>query len=532
MMRCKCLFAFVFILMLSAGVMARAETTDLRSALDAPHIIIDGIELQRDDLNTFYAARGYAPVWSFVGRENAASLNNFLESAEHVIDYHGLNSKHYPLDLMRQLARSDDDKDRPKLELLVTDTLLHLAHDLHGDDNAPNTLYTGWTFHRASIDIPAQLANAIGSQNLGDFINSLAPHHAAYQTLANALQTYRGIALRGGWHPISANPVPLRPHDTSPRTIQLRARLGAEGFASKPPDSDAAESQFFDDALAQEVATWQAQHGLLADGHVGANTLEALNEPVEQRIGQIRANMERWRHMPDDFPPLRYATVNIADATVAIFEDGKTIYHGPVVVGRVDRKTPFIDSKIRSMIINPSWHVPAKIARKDILPKLRKDPHYLEKLGFVISHNEQDPYGENIDWESVSARDFNFRLRQAPGDMNSLGRLKFDFNNDFAVYMHGTPHQELFEKPQRDFSSGCIRLRDPEQVAEILLAPNNNDWSIQKIEDEINAGTTRWVGLTNPMPLYVLYWTVFADENGTINFRKDAYGYDALLISQ
>lgn len=161
---------------------------------------------------------------------------------------------------------------------------------------------------------------------------------------------------------------------------------------------------------------------------------------------------------------------------------------------------------------------------------MRRDPHYLEKLGFVIRDNEEDPHGENIDWQNMPDEEFNFRLRQQPGSMNSLGRLKFDFTNDFAVYLHGTPHQELFKKNRRTLSSGCVRLRDPEKVAEIVLAGTAGDWDIRHIEDAIAARKTRWIEIKDPMPVYILYWTAFADEDGHIQFRNDVYDYDRFLM--
>ncbi|HUY67893.1 MAG TPA: L,D-transpeptidase family protein, partial [Alphaproteobacteria bacterium] len=273
----------------------------------------------------------------------------------------------------------------------------------------------------------------------------------------------------------------------------------------------------------------QARHGFAADGSAGPHTLAALDVSRAARLTQIRANMERWRHMPEDFPPARYVMVNITDASVAVVEDGRPAYDGLAIVGRPDRKTPFIDSTIRSMIINPAWHVPANIARKDILPKLRKDPHYLEKLGFTID-DPDDPYGQHIDWKALKDQAFDFRLRQGPGKLNSLGRLKFDFTNDFAVYMHGTPHQALFAKERRMLSSGCVRLRDPEKVAAILLAGNEGDWDDAHIEAAIASGKTRWLAIADPIPVFFVYWTAFPDAEGNIQFRDDLYGYDDFLM--
>ncbi len=523
-----------FLTLFTLGNMALAHADwftgidDLQKVLAAPDITVENEELAKDELNSFYVARNYKPAWNFSGEANSETFAAFLTSIEHLIDYHGLQREDYAVELMRKLATATDTDSKTKLELLVTDTLLRLAHDLHGDSYDLSELYVGWNFHRAPVDIPVGLEAAVANNTLSDYINNLAPKNPAYTQLAQALQKYRTIETSGIWSKIDLGPT-LLPKDHGPRVAQLRARLAAEGYL--PPLSLLVEqAETFNDELFYAAQNYQTRNGLVADGHIGAKALEALNTPLAARIDQILANMERWRHMPDDFPPDRYALVNIPDVSLDIHEDGKLIYRGLVIVGRVDRKTPFIQSNIRSMIINPAWHVPTKIARKDILPKLRKDPHYLEKLGFVIRNNENDPHGDNIDWKSMPERAFNFRLRQSPGDQNSLGRLKFDFDNDFAVYMHGTPHQELFKKNERTLSSGCVRLAEPEEVAQIYLAYNKEHWDKQKLEDEINAGKTHWVGLAKQMPLYVVYWTVFTDDVGEINFRKDVYDYDGFLM--
>lgn len=518
---------FCLLLLAAAIVPAQAETTapaDLQSMAASPPPEFESMDLPDGELSAVYANRNNKPIWNFSDGENGVSTTAFLDSLEQLIAYHGLRAEDYPLELIKKLKSANDDNERNRLDLLVTGSVLRLAHDLHGDSDDLSLDYPGWTLKRTPVDIPMQLSAALINGTVNQFITELSPKNPAYTKLASALRTYNAYAAKGAWPHIDAGPS-LRPHDHGPRVLQLRARLEAEDYLS-PTDAPA---DVFDDNLEKALLTYQSRNGLDTDGHCGGKTQEALNTPLATRIEQIRANMERLRHMPDDYPSDRYAEVNIANATLTIIQDGKVSYTGPVVIGKVDRKTPFIQSKIRSMIINPIWHVPAKIAQKDILPKLRKDPHYLEKLGFSIKGNDNDPYGENIDWNRMPEREFNFRLRQAPGDQNSLGPLKFDFDNDFAVYMHGTPHQELFAKAQRNFSSGCVRLRDPEDVAEILLKDTSGDWNTGKIDAEIDKGKTRWVAIQNPMPLYILYWTVFADDSGLINFRPDVYDYDRIL---
>lgn len=518
-------FLAVLILLTESPSLYAADGLEalLREDKDPGHLL-DDLKLNKDELNQFYATRHYSPAWGFRGENNAKSFDDFLTSLAAVIDYHGLETADYPIPLMRQLIAANDDASKLKLELLVTDTVMKLAHALHGDTYKIPSDYIGWDFKRAEADIPLTLANAVASNGLPRFIDDLSPHNPAYTSLTHILHAYRIMALHGEWKPIPKGPT-LRPKDHGPRVVALRQRLRAENYLT----ADQSIDETYDDALAKAVTLWQSRNGLDPDGHVGTQTLQNLNESLNRRLTRIKANMERWRHMPDDFPPSRFISINIAAATVELHEDGKVLYTGPVVVGRSDRKTPFIQSIIRSMIINPPWHVPLKIAQKDILPKLRKDPHYLEKMGITIRGNDNDPYGDKINWKTMTEKQFKYRLRQDPGDQNSLGQLKFDFNNDFSVYMHGTPHQELFDKSQRNFSSGCIRLRDPEDVAVLLLTANGKKWTAPYIDQQIANNRTRWVGLKNPIPIFVLYWSVFADETGATHFRPDVYGYDNLF---
>lgn len=500
------------------------DSKDLKQALAQPGLSVTGYRLSGAELNAFYAARAYRPAWDTGSPGHRESLNAFMDSLAGFIAYHGLQSRDYPLDLVKKLiASSATEAEALRLELLVTDLLLRLAHDMHGDGVDLADLYPGWNFTRAPLDVSAALAKAVEANGINAFIAGLAPRDPAYARLAQELQTYRAKAQQGHWPLVDRGPK-LVPGDTSPRVAQVRARLAMEGYA------ELSDSPHYDEPLEEAVKSFQAHNGLAADGRIGPATVAAMNVSLQGRLDQIVATMERWRHMPEAMPS-RYARVNIAAATVTVWEDGRPLYKAPVIVGRPDRKTPFIQSALRSVIFNPAWHVPAKIARKDILPKLRKDPHYLEKLGFVIIGSADNPHGEDVDWNKVRENSFNFQLRQAPGDMNSLGRLKFDFDNDFSVYMHGTPHQELFAKPERHLSSGCVRLHDPDEFAELLLVYNEGSWTLDRIREEVDKEKTRWLRINQPLPLYIVYDTVFPGEaDGPLQFRRDVYDYDRLLI--
>ncbi|NTU76427.1 MAG: L,D-transpeptidase family protein [Alphaproteobacteria bacterium] len=516
-----------FLALFLAGLPAYADD-NLQEFLSQTGSSLEGHALDAGELNAFYSLRGYKPAWDTSPQGNRAALTAFVASIADFADYHGLATSSYPTTEMTKLIAANDEKDTLKLEVLITSWLLRLAHDMRGDRVNLAHLYPNWPFHRDSLDVAASLERAAQENRVSDFIASLAPSSPAYARLTQELKNYRELAQKGAW-PHVAPGATLRPGDHDGRVPQLRARLEAEGYLSSA-SSPASESNRFDSALEEALIRYQTRNGLKPDGHVGSLTFEALNVPLTGRLDQILANLERWRHMPDSFPA-RYAVVNIADFSVKVIETDKPVYQGLVIVGRPDRKTPFMQSALRSMIFNPAWHVPVKIARKDILPKLRKDPNYLEKQGIVISGNSDDPHGALIDWHQVRESAFDFELRQAPGDLNSLGRLKFDFDNDFSVYMHGTPHQELFDKPVRTLSSGCVRLHDPDTFALLLLARNSGNWTLEKIQAEIDKGKTRWLHFAEPLPLYFVYWTVFADApDAPLNFRDDVYDYDRFLM--
>ncbi len=519
----------------SANIFGKSKnpSEEMRDILSAPAKLSFGnMELDGKALAAFYAARGYAPAWDTRTDEARSDLAKFLDQIAAFARYHGLDDQEYRIKvpaLERSASINGKHPDFTEEDFLadmaVTDMLLRLAHDLRGDYDDFQERYDGWKFlnrHHAK-DIPLSLADAVGRGKTTDFLNEMLPSNPAYSALLKALSEYREIESKGGWRGVDPGPT-LRPGDASRRIEQVRIRLAAENYLPSL-GKDGKHSSLYDDELLDAVAAYQSRNGLHPDGSIGQKTLMSMNVPAAGRVDQIIANMKRWRAMQPEFPDRR-VEVNIASAMVEVFEGGVSIYRGPVVIGKPDRKTPFIASALRSVIFNPSWHVPAKIARKDILPKLRKDPHYLEKMGFTIKGSADDPYGAAINWKLISENEFNFRLRQSPGDINSLGRLKFDFDNDFAVYMHGTPHPELFEKDERAQSSGCIRLRDPEEFAVILLSRNSGEWNQEKVRAEIDSNKTRWLRMAAPLPLYVMYWTAFADADGKINFRRDIYGYD------
>jgi murein L,D-transpeptidase YcbB/YkuD len=306
----------------------------------------------------------------------------------------------------------------------------------------------------------------------------------------------------------------------------LRKRLAAT--ADRVRDLDSPE---FDEPLADAVMSFQIVHGLEVDGLVGSDTTRALNVPVDERIAQITANLERWRWLPMQLAS-RYILVNIAGFRLEVVDDDRTVMTMRAVVGRPYRRTPVFAASMTYLVFSPYWNVPRSIATRDILPKVRRDPRYLEKQRIRVFRGWADDTPidpATIDWEGISRPSFPYRLRQDPGPWNALGGVKFMFPNRFNVYLHDTPDRELFEESSRTFSSGCVRIERPADLAEYLLE-DPEVWDHEAIRGSMDRRRELTVRVPRPIPVYLLYWTAWIDEAGAVHFRDDVYGQDRRLL--
>lgn len=343
--------------------------------------------------------------------------------------------------------------------------------------------------------------------------------------LSNAISHYKQLEARGGWPQVPAGPT-LRKGDRNGRIPFLKQRLMATADLSAP----IGEEDFFDGKLTEAVQRFQARHGLTADGAVGVSTLRELNVTVSKRIQQLYVNTERCMVMP--YPPeKRYILVNIADFTLKLYENGALQLSMSVIVGKKYRQTPEFNGRISSLVLNPSWNVPRSIAVKDLLPKIKKNPGYLKKMRIRVlqdgkTNAQIDP--ANIDWENLQPAHFPYRLQQDPGAHNALGRIKFFFPNPYDLYLHGTPAQELFKKDSRTFSSGCIRLEKPLDLA-VYLLKGTSLGSIESLNAGISNKKTQWIAIPSPISIYIVYMTAWVDPEGIIQFRPDIYNRDAAL---
>jgi murein L,D-transpeptidase YcbB/YkuD len=472
-----------------------------------------------------YRARNHRPVWLRGDGNRAERLIAELRAAGR----DGLRPAAYTPDRLAGLVRrADDPRGRARADLRLSAAFVAYATDLRRGRVPPEV--TGRPpVAQAPRRLGARLlAKAAASDDLDAVFDDLVPGNAVYRDLREVMARYRAIAGDGGWPRVPTGRTLERGMADNTAVPALRARLAATGDLDPAAAPDAG---VFGAALEAAVKRFQARHGLAVDGIVGRKTYRALNVPVAARIRQIAVNMERWRWLPADLGE-RSVRVNIAGFTVDVIRHGETVLSMRAVVGTPYRKTPVFTGRMTYIDVNPTWTVPPTILKTDILPELRADPGYLAEHDMTLYAGWQadspvvDP--ETIDWSTVSADAFPYRIVQAPGPTNPLGRVKFMFPNRHHVYLHDTPKRGLFEKNVRTFSSGCIRVERPVALAAELL-DGVPGWSRARIADLMAAGTRKRVRLPDPWPVHVTYTTVWRAADGTIQFRNDIYGRDKRL---
>jgi murein L,D-transpeptidase YcbB/YkuD len=307
----------------------------------------------------------------------------------------------------------------------------------------------------------------------------------------------------------------------------LRARLARGAIGEHEPELAAApDPNMFGPHLERAVREFQARHGLTVDGFVGARTLAALNVTAEHRVQQLRINLERIRWVFRDIED-ELLVVNIAAFHAAYIRRGEILWRARAVVGRPYRQTPIFKAGMTHIIANPTWTIPPTILREDILPAMAKDPAYLGRKHLrIYDRGGAEVAAESIDWTRTRSGGFPYVLRQGPGPGNALGRIKFMFPNPHFVYLHDTPSRALFERAERTFSSGCIRVERPFELASLLL-DSDPDWVPAKV---LESGRTRRFNLDHDVTVMLLYLTAFADENGEVLFRRDIYDRDPAVM--
>lgn len=293
------------------------------------------------------------------------------------------------------------------------------------------------------------------------------------------------------------------------------------------------DPSYYDDRLAAAIERFQRRHGLTVDGVIGPKTLNALNVPIEDRIEQVVAGMERWRWLPRDLSQGygRHIMVNLAGFTMDIVEDGDVVRQMDTVVGQPSRQTPLFSSRMTWLEFNPTWTIPVSIAVRDMLPNVQRDPDYFRRMGITVYSGWQNDSpalnDEFLDWHRIGTGIRQFRLVQSPGPQNSLGKVKFMMANNFSVYLHDTPARHLFDRTQRAYSSGCIRVEDPMWLADYVMG-DQAGWSGLRARMQSDWETRR-VNLENHVPVHLAYHTVWRGDDNSIQVREDIYEIDRAI---
>lgn len=387
----------------------------------------------------------------------------------------------------------------------LTRVALDYAHAVHVGRLDAADFTKDWGIRPQPYDPAPGLADAVRRDRLSAWIASLPPPYAGYDALVKGLARYRAMAAAGGWSSLPATTINFGA--SGPQVLALRKRLAIEDPAVS------ATGEKFDDDLLAAVRRAQRRYGLNPVGTVGSQTIAVLNVPVAQRIRQIMANMERWRWLPQQLEAKR-VQVNIAAAVLTVFDGDNPVMSMKAVTGRPGNETPMLVSTIRSIVLNPPWNVPSSIANKELWPKERANPGYLKRAGFRVIDNG----------------DGSKRLQQS-SEKSALGRFKFDFPNDFAVYLHDTPAQSGFSKFDRLASHGCVRLEKPADLAALMLK-TTPEWQPAQVDAVLASGKTVRATMAEPVAVYLLYWTAFANADGQVGFREDPYSWDSQLAAK
>ena len=483
----------------------------------------------------FYQRREFSSAW--------CSDKGILPQAESLItvikgaNNEGLRPDDYHLSSILSLIENIEDQQaldntvNPELwadlDLLLTDAfMLYVSHLFAGRVN-PETVHADWTVSIPTADLANILQSALNTNQINKVTTDFRPSDPGYSGLKTYLAHYRGIVNEVNELPRLGG-TRLQKGDKGPSVENLRERLIF--FGDLKPDNKE-QADIFDESTEEAVLGYQKRHGLIQDGVVGPRTLEMLNMSLQKRIRQIELNMERWRWVPRNIGN-RYIIVNIADFKLWVTENHRRVLDMRVVVGRPYRRTPVFSAKMTFMVINPYWNIPQRLAIRDVLPKIQKNIHYIEQENIKVfkdwSKNSVEIDPETIAWNKIEPGNFTYKLRQEPGPRNVLGRMKFIFPNKFAVYLHDTPKRSLFNKNNRDFSSGCIRVEEPISLA-VYLLQDDPIWTRERLMQAIENKTPQIVGLKRPITVHLQYWTAWVDETGKLNFRHDIYDRDKPL---
>ncbi len=473
------------------------------------------------DVAAFYRESAYEPVWTGEGDSFVTRRKALIAALGRVQD-HALPAERYNIDqLVAQMAAARSVRDLGMVEVALTKAYLKYARDINSGMLVPSRVDNGIVREIQRRDRTELIRSFASAEDPKAFLRSLAPQTQEYTRLMKEKLRLQRLIANGGWG--ATVPVAkLEPGNSGTSVVALRDRLMRMGFMQRSATAQ------YDRDVEKAVQAFQIAHGLESDGVAGKGTITEINVSAEERLKSIMVAMERERWLTRETAG-REILVNLTDFTAKVIDDGKLTFRTRSVIGKnqSDRRSPEFSDTMTHMVINPTWNVPRSIATKEYLPMLKKNPNAVSYLRLVNGRGQTVDRG-SVDFSQFSTRNFPFDMKQAPGNRNALGLVKFMFPNKHNIYLHDTPQKALFNRETRAYSHGCIRLQQPFDFAYTLLEPQENQPK-DFFQKTLKTGRETRVDLDVPLPVHIIYRTAYTEAKGPVQYRRDVYGRDAKI---
>ena len=487
-----------------------------------------------------YRLNGNTPLW--IGALNREKMSALIQALEDPL----YNYKRKPFDqkAIKKLLYYLDNNTIPverrapvyaRLDLLLTNSYVRLVRFIVQGDvdwalvqkkfkalKESNDIQATWEMHPKPFPPLKPMANAVKEGNIKSYLNSLIPLERRYRKLIALLKNYERMER---FPKIPYSNTPLKPGDYSSRVREVKKRLQISGDYPKSAPID----KRFDETLRRAVITYQKRYLLKVTGEVDKTMTWYLNQPVSKNIQSIITNLDKTKLYPKHFED-EYIEVNVPDFNLRYYIGGEMVMKKGVVVGRIDRPTPIFDDKMEYVVINPTWTIPDNLIKRDLIHVLRENPDYLTEHNIHVfrGNKEVEITQADLDPYEHSDKKVPWRFVQFPGDSNALGRIKFMFPNKYAVYLHDTDNKSLLDRRYKVYSSGCMRVEHPFDLADMVLRHTRRHYSREKIEEIIATDKPTTIRLRKPIPVHIVYFTVY-EENGLAYFKHDIYLYDKII---
>ena len=485
----------------------------------------------REQIKRLYESTNFAPLWIKSGEPTSQAT--YLIESMRASRLKGLNPSDYDAEGLAKQSKSLKGASaavQASFDASLTMATMRYISDLRIGRINPKHLKFGIDVQSKKYDLPEFISQQVASAgNIQSVLDQIEPPYAGYRRIETSLKQYIDLAAKGDGAKVPAGTKTVAPGDVYAGTAQLAERLRLLGDLPQGGSFDS-----YSGALVEGVKHFQARHGLATDGKLDAATLRELNTPLSERVQQIDDALERWRWMPAEFqqPPV---LVNIPEFRLRAYSDNHQLALSMnVVVGKAaPTQTPVFTDDIQFIVFRPYWSVPPGILRRSVIPGIMKSSGYIARERFEVTDSSGKLVSVPNDELVAGLRSGKYFIRQKPGPANALGLIKFMFPNSYSVYLHSTPSTELFSRSRRDFSSGCIRVEKPAELAAFLLRnqPDGNEpWTVARAQAAMDSGKdNRQVNLKVAVPVLILYVTAVAEEDGTVHFFDDIYGHDKRL---